>query len=121
MGYLTLGQQLTTLSGGEGQRLKLAKELSGSQKGHTLYLLDEPTSGLHTSDITHLHELLNRLVDAGNSVIIVEHNIPMISSSDYIIDMGPNGGIEGGEVIATGTPKELKENSQSVTGKYISI
>lgn len=121
LGYLTLGQQLTTLSGGEGQRLKLAKELSGSQKGHTLYLLDEPTSGLHTSDITHLHELLNRLVDAGNSVIIVEHNIPMISSSDYIIDMGPNGGIEGGEVIATGTPKELKENSQSVTGKYISI
>ncbi|MDF1508953.1 excinuclease ABC subunit UvrA [Robertmurraya sp. DFI.2.37] len=121
LGYLTLGQQLTTLSGGEGQRLKLAKELSGSQKGHTLYLLDEPTSGLHTSDITHLHELLNRLVDAGNTVIIVEHNVPMISSSDYMIDMGPNGGVEGGQVIATGTPKELKENIQSVTGKYIFI
>lgn len=121
LGYLTLGQQLTTLSGGEGQRLKLAKELSGSQKGHTLYLLDEPTSGLHTSDITHLHELLNRLVDAGNTVIMVEHNIPMISSSDFIIDMGPNGGAEGGEVIAIGTPVELKENPESVTGKYIAI
>jgi excinuclease ABC subunit A len=119
LGYLTLGQQLTTLSGGEGQRLKLAKELSGSQKGHTLYLLDEPTSGLHTSDITHLHELLNRLVDAGNTVIMVEHNIPMISASDYIVDMGPNGGQEGGQVIAFGTLKEVKNNPDSVTGSYI--
>ncbi|WP_425411636.1 excinuclease ABC subunit UvrA [Lacticigenium naphthae] len=121
LGYLSLGQELTTLSGGEGQRLKLAKELSGSQKGHTLYLLDEPTSGLHTSDLIHLYELLQRLVDSGNTVLMVEHNVPMISASDYIIDMGPGGGDAGGNIIATGTPKELKNNSQSVTGPYLIV
>ena len=114
-----MGQSLTTLSGGEGQRLKLAKELLKQGNKHSLYLLDEPTTGLHPSDVTQLLNLLNRIVDAGNTVIMVEHNSQMIRASDWIVDLGPEGGEAGGQVIAEGTPAEIKENSNSYTGKYL--
>ncbi|KPU44455.1 UvrABC system protein A [Oxobacter pfennigii] len=120
LGYLELGQALTTLSGGEGQRLKLAKELIGARTEKTnLYLLDEPTTGLHPKDIEHFLVLINSLVEAGNTVVVVEHNQQVIKSSDWIIDLGPEGGEKGGEVIFTGTPKELAETSSSVTAKYL--
>ncbi len=120
LGYLELGQTLTTLSGGEGQRLKLAKELIGSSSGkRNLYLLDEPTTGLHPKDVEHFLVLLNRMVDAGNTVVVVEHNQQMIRNSDWIIDLGPEGGEKGGKIIFTGTPKEMLETSQSVTAKYL--
>lgn len=119
LGYLKLGQSLTTLSGGEGQRLKLAKELLKQGNKHSLYLLDEPTTGLHPSDVTQLLNLLNRIVDAGNTVIMVEHNSQMIRASDWIVDLGPEGGEAGGQVIAEGTPAEIKENSNSYTGRYL--
>lgn len=120
LGYLGLGQTLTTLSGGEGQRLKLAKELIGSSTGkRNLYLMDEPTTGLHPKDIEHFIVLLNRMADAGNSIVVVEHNQQIIRNSDWIIDLGPEGGEKGGMVIFEGTPKEMIETSNSVTAKYL--
>lgn len=119
LGYLELGQSLTTLSGGEGQRLKLAKELIGNTSARSLYLMDEPTSGLHPVDIEHFLVLLNRLVDSGSTVIVVEHNQQIIRESDYIIDLGPSGGIEGGRLIFTGTPAGLLSDSQSVTAQFL--
>ncbi|MGF7145141.1 excinuclease ABC subunit A [Anaerotaenia torta] len=120
LGYLELGQTLTTLSGGEGQRLKLAKELTGSSAGkRTLYLMDEPTTGLHPRDIEHFLVLLDRMVDAGNTIVVVEHNQQMIRNSDWIIDLGPEGGDKGGSIIFEGTPKEMIETGNSVTAKYL--
>ncbi|MGL5315809.1 MAG: excinuclease ABC subunit UvrA, partial [Peptostreptococcaceae bacterium] len=119
LGYLELGQTLTTLSGGEGQRLKLAKDLIDNKGKNNLYLIDEPTTGLHPIDVDNFLKLLNKIVDLGNTVIVVEHNTQIIRSSDYIIDLGPEGGINGGEVLAIGTPLEIKDNENSVTGKYL--
>ncbi|MED1781294.1 excinuclease ABC subunit UvrA [Brevibacillus fortis] len=119
LGYLQWGQSVTTLSGGEGQRLKLARELSASSTGHTLYLLDEPSTGLHPIDVEKLHVLLSKLVDAGNTVIMVEHNTELIAASDWVIDMGPGGGTSGGSVVASGTPKEVAATKESITGKFI--
>ncbi|CAI8954504.1 UvrABC system protein A [Brevibacillus sp. IT-7CA2] len=119
LGYLQWGQSVTTLSGGEGQRLKLARELSSSSTGHTLYLLDEPSTGLHPIDVEKLHVLLSKLVDAGNTVIMVEHNTELIASSDWVIDMGPGGGSSGGTVVASGTPKDVAATKESITGKFI--
>ena len=114
--YLTLGQPLSTLSGGECQRIKLASEL---HKRGSIYVLDEPTIGLHMSDISHLLEIMNRLVDAGNTVIVIEHNVSVIKNADWIIDMGPEGGNGGGTVVATGTPEQVAENEQSYTGQFL--
>ncbi|HSR04904.1 MAG TPA: excinuclease ABC subunit UvrA, partial [Proteiniclasticum sp.] len=119
LGYLELGQTLTTLSGGEAQRMKLAKDLIQSENKKNLYLIDEPTTGLHPIDVEKFLILLNKMVDAGNTVIVVEHNQQVIEASDWVIDLGPEGGIYGGEVIAEGTPLEIKENVRSVTGKYL--
>lgn len=119
LGYLELGQTLTTLSAGEGQRLKLAKELIGSTGKRNLYLMDEPTTGLHPKDIEHFIVLLNRMVDSGNSVVVVEHNQQLIRNSDWIIDLGPEGGDKGGEVIFEGTPEEMIKTSKSITAKYL--
>ena len=118
LGYMRLGQPATTLSGGEAQRVKLAKELSKSNTGNTLYILDEPTTGLHFADIKRLLSVLNRLVDAGSSVVVIEHNLDVIKTADNIIDLGPEGGAEGGEVIATGTPEEISE-SGTYTGNFL--
>ncbi len=119
LGYLELGQTLTTLSGGEGQRLKLAVELTSSGEKKNLYLIDEPTTGLHPVDVDHFLILLNRIVDAGSTVIVVEHNQQIINASDWIIDLGPEGGIHGGNIIAAGTPEELRKNTESVTGSFL--
>ncbi len=119
LGYLQWGQSVTTLSGGEGQRLKLAKELSKPKSAHTLYILDEPSTGLHPSDVKKLLLLLNRLVDAGNTVIVVEHNSEIILDSDWVIDIGPDGGEEGGEVIAAGTPEDVAATPASYTGRFL--
>lgn len=119
LGYLELGQTLTTLSGGEGQRLKLAKELINNKGKNNLYLIDEPTVGLHPVDVENFLVLLHRLVDLGNTVIVVEHNQEVIKSSDWIIDLGPEGGINGGEVIAVGTPDEIVSNKSSITGQFL--
>jgi excinuclease ABC subunit A len=119
LGYVKLGQSSTTLSGGEAQRIKLAKELSRRATGKTMYILDEPTTGLHFEDIKRLLEVLNRLVDAGNTVVVIEHNLDVIKCADWIIDLGPEGGDEGGEVIAEGTPEEVKVMPQSYTGQYL--
>ncbi len=119
LGYLELGQTLTTLSGGEGQRLKLGKELSSSEGKKNLYLIDEPTTGLHPIDVESFLVLLNRLVDSGSTVIVVEHNQQVIKASDWVIDLGPEGGSNGGKVIAAGTPDELRANLDSVTGKFL--
>jgi len=121
LGYLELGQTLTTLSGGEAQRMKLAKDLIQSENKKNLYLIDEPTTGLHPIDVEKFLVLLNKMVDAGNTVIVVEHNQQVIEASDWVIDLGPEGGIYGGEVVAVGTPLEIKENVRSVTGKYLRI
>jgi len=118
--YIKLGQPATTLSGGEAQRIKLATELSRASTGNTIYILDEPTTGLHFEDIRKLLEVLNKLVDAGNSVIIIEHNLDVIKTADYIIDIGPEGGNNGGTVIARGTPEEISKVSKSYTGQYLS-
>ncbi len=118
LGYLELGQTLTTLSGGEAQRLKLAQELTGSE-GKKLYLIDEPTTGLHPVDVENFLVLLNRMVDAGNTVIVVEHNQQVINASDWVIDLGPGGGVYGGDVVAVGTPADITANPKSVTGKYL--
>ena len=119
LGYITLGQPATTLSGGEAQRIKLAKELSRRATGKTLYVLDEPTTGLHMHDIGQLLKILHILVDVGNSVIIIEHNLDIIKNADWIIDMGPKGGQDGGEIVATGTPEQVARQKQSLTGHFL--
>ena len=119
LGYIRLGQSATTFSGGEAQRVKLATELSHRSTGKTLYILDEPTTGLHTDDVKRLLSILQRLVDGGNSMIVIEHNLDVIKSADWIIDMGPEGGQGGGQVIATGTPEDVAKNDKSATGKYL--
>jgi excinuclease ABC subunit A len=119
LGYITLGQPATTLSGGEAQRVKLATELSRRSTGRTIYILDEPTTGLHSADVSKLLEVLNRLVDSENSIVVIEHNLDVIKTADYIIDLGPEGGNGGGTVVATGTPEEVAKNKKSYTGKYL--
>ncbi|MBE6815505.1 MAG: excinuclease ABC subunit UvrA [Ruminococcaceae bacterium] len=119
LGYITLGQPATTLSGGEAQRVKLATELSRRSTGRTIYILDEPTTGLHSADVSKLLEVLNRLVDAENSIVVIEHNLDVIKTADYIIDLGPEGGNGGGTVVATGTPEEVAKNKKSYTGQYL--
>ncbi|TPH42547.1 excinuclease ABC subunit A [Helicobacter pylori] len=124
LGYITLGQNATTLSGGEAQRIKLAKELSKKDTGKTLYILDEPTTGLHFEDVNHLLQVLHSLVALGNSMLVIEHNLDIIKNADYIIDMGPDGGDKGGRVIASGTPLEVAQNcekTQSYTGKFLAL
>ena len=119
LGYVQLGQSATTLSGGEAQRMKLASELHKKATGKTLYILDEPTTGLHSDDINRLLKVLQRLVDKGNTILVIEHNLDVIKSADYLIDLGPEGGEGGGTVVATGTPEEVATNPQSYTGKYL--
>ena len=119
LGYIKIGQSSTTLSGGEAQRVKLAAELSKIGTGKTMYILDEPTTGLHTADVEKLIEVLMRLVDAGNSVVVIEHNLDMIKTADYLIDLGPEGGDGGGSVVVTGTPEEVAECEKSYTGQYL--
>jgi excinuclease ABC subunit A len=119
LGYIKLGQAATTLSGGEGQRVKLSTELSRRGTGKTIYILDEPTTGLHTADVQKLIEMLQRLCENGNTVLVVEHNLDVIKTADYIIDMGPEGGENGGTVIAQGTPEEIAECKKSYTGKFL--
>lgn len=119
LGYIKLGQSSTTLSGGEAQRVKLATELSKRATGKTLYILDEPTTGLHIDDVSRLIQILQRLVDAGNSIVVIEHNLDLIKTADYIIDLGPEGGERGGNIIALGTPEEIAENKESYTGKFL--
>ena len=119
LGYVKLGQSTVTLSGGECQRMKLASELARKSTGNTLYLLDEPTTGLHARDIKVLMEVLQKLVDQGNTVIVIEHNLDVLKMVDYLIDMGPEGGAAGGRVIAAGTPEQVADNPDSVTGKYL--
>ncbi|HEM6243932.1 excinuclease ABC subunit UvrA [Streptococcus suis] len=121
LGYVTLGQPATTLSGGEAQRMKLASELHKRSTGKSLYILDEPTTGLHTEDIAQLLKVLARFVDDGNTVLVIEHNLDVIKTADHIIDMGPEGGVGGGTVVATGTPEEVAENPASFTGQYLKI
>ena len=119
LSYLKLGQPSTTLSGGEAQRIKLATELSRRDTGKTIYILDEPTTGLHFADVHKLVEILQRLCENGNTVIVIEHNLDVIKTADYLIDMGPEGGDKGGTVIAQGTPEEVAENPISYTGRYV--
>ncbi|CAD7334449.1 excinuclease ABC subunit UvrA [Sphingomonadales bacterium 56] len=119
LGYIKVGQQATTLSGGEAQRVKLAKELSRRATGQTLYILDEPTTGLHFEDVRKLLEVLHALVEQGNSVVVIEHNLDVIKTADWIIDMGPEGGVKGGEVVAEGTPEKVAKNARSFTGRYL--
>ena len=119
LGYIQLGQSATTLSGGEAQRIKLATELSRRATGKTLYILDEPTTGLHFEDIKRLLEVLNRLVDRKNTVLVIEHNLDVIKSCDWVVDLGPEGGDKGGEVIGTGTPKDIAKIKKSYTGKFL--
>ncbi len=119
LGYIELGQSATTLSGGEAQRVKLSSELSKRSTGKTLYILDEPTTGLHFADIAKLVSVLQRLVDKGNTVIVIEHNLEVIKSADYIIDLGPEGGEEGGELVAIGAPEELIRNKKSYTAPFL--
>jgi excinuclease ABC subunit A len=119
LGYIHLGQPATTLSGGEAQRIKLASELSRRSTGKTLYVLDEPTTGLSFQDVAHLLDVLQRLADAGNTVVVIEHHLDVIKTADYIIDLGPLGGDRGGEVIAFGTPEEVADNPESFTGQYL--
>lgn len=119
LGYIKLGQSSTTLSGGEAQRVKLATELCRKSTGKTLYVLDEPTTGLHMADVHRLINILQRLVDSGNSMIIIEHNLDIIKTADYIIDLGPEGGIRGGEIVATGTPEQVAQNEKSYTGQFL--
>ena len=119
LSYIRLGQPSTELSGGEAQRIKLAAELSKRSTGKTVYILDEPTTGLHFADVHKLTEILRRLADDGNTVIVIEHNLDVIKTADHIIDIGPEGGDKGGTVVATGTPEEVAKNKNSYTGKYI--
>ncbi len=117
--YIKLGQPATTLSGGEAQRVKLSTELARRSTGKTLYILDEPTTGLHMADVHRLLEVLDRLVDAGDTVIVIEHNLDVIKRADYVIDLGPEGGLGGGRVIAAGTPEQLAAVAESYTGQYL--
>jgi excinuclease ABC subunit A len=119
LGYIKLGQPATTLSGGEAQRIKLARELGKRITAGTLYILDEPTIGLHFADIEKLLHVLARLVDMGNTVVVIEHNLDVIKSADYLIDLGPEGGDGGGEIVAAGTPEEIAENEESITGRFL--
>src|SRR5262249_31932417 len=119
LGYIHLGQAATTLSGGEAQRIKLAKELCKRSTGKTLYILDEPTTGLHFEDVKHLLEILNKLVDSGNTIIVIEHNLEVIKCADYIIDLGPEGGVDGGKLVATGTPEKIAMSKKSITASYL--
>jgi excinuclease ABC subunit A len=119
LGYIRVGQPATTLSGGEAQRIKLSRELSKRSTGKTLYILDEPTTGLHFSDIQKLLEVLGSLVEMGNSVVVIEHNLDVIKTADYIIDLGPEGGDGGGEVIGFGIPEDMAENPKSYTGQFL--
>lgn len=119
LGYIKLGQPSTTLSGGEAQRIKLATELSKRPTGKTLYILDEPTTGLHIADVHRLVDILQRLVDTGNTIVVIEHNLDLIKTADYIIDLGPEGGDKGGEIVATGTPEQIVKNDRSHTGKFL--
>ena len=119
LGYIKLGQQATTLSGGEAQRVKLAKELSKSSTGHTLYILDEPTTGLHFHDVQLLLRVLEKLRNNGNTVVVIEHNMEVIKCSDWIIDLGPEGGSGGGEIVAEGSPEQVARSKTSYTGKYL--
>jgi len=119
LGYIKLGQAATTLSGGEAQRVKLSSELSKRDTGRTVYILDEPTTGLHFADVQKLLEVLNRLVKLGNTIIIIEHNMDVIKNSDWIIDLGPEGGDGGGTIVATGTPEQVAQNPRSYTGQYL--
>lgn len=119
LGYIKLGQPSTTLSGGEAQRVKLATELSRQSTGKTIYVLDEPTTGLHFADVQKLTEILQRLTEGGNTVVVIEHNLEVIKTADYIIDMGPEGGDGGGTVVTTGTPEEVAAVPESYTGQYL--
>jgi excinuclease ABC subunit A len=119
LGYITLGQQSTTLSGGEAQRVKLSSELSKKSTGNTFYILDEPTTGLHFQDVQMLINVLDRLVDQGNTVLVIEHNMDIIKVADHIIDIGPEGGAEGGAIVAEGTPEEVAKNKKSYTGQFL--
>ncbi|MGD8266402.1 MAG: excinuclease ABC subunit UvrA, partial [Chromatiales bacterium] len=119
LSYITLGQNATTLSGGEAQRVKLSKELSKRDTGNTLYILDEPTTGLHFHDVSHLLEVLHRLRDHGNTVVVIEHNLDVIKTADWIVDLGPEGGNQGGEIIAAGTPEEVAKVKGSHTGRFL--
>jgi excinuclease ABC subunit A len=120
LGYIKLGQSSTTLSGGESQRIKITRELSKNKSGHVVYMLDEPTTGLHFDDTKRLIRVLNRLVDKGNTVYVIEHNLDVVKSCDYLIDLGPEGGAAGGEVVAQGTPEEVAKNPDSYTGQFLS-
>ena len=119
LGYIKIGQPATTLSGGEAQRVKLATELSKRPTGKTVYILDEPTTGLHIADVHKLVDVLQKLVDSGNTVIVIEHNLDLIKAADYIIDLGPEGGSGGGTIVGTGTPEEIAQNKNSYTGQYL--
>jgi excinuclease ABC subunit A len=119
LGYVTLGQNCTTLSGGEAQRIKLATELARTQTGNTLYVLDEPTTGLHFDDVRRLLAVLGRLVDLGNTIVVIEHNVDVMKTADWIIDLGPEGGSAGGEIVAVGTPEEIAAQPNNATGAFI--
>jgi len=119
LGYLRLGQPATELSGGEAQRVKLASELQKATRGHTVYLLDEPTTGLHPSDVERLHAQLRRLVDAGHTVMLVEHDLGLIAAADWVIDLGPGGGEDGGQIVAQGTPEQVARSKRSRTAPYL--
>jgi excinuclease ABC subunit A len=119
LSYLTLGQNAVTLSGGEAQRVKLAKELSKRDTGNTLYILDEPTTGLHFHDIAQLLKVLHRLRDQGNTLVVIEHNLEVIKTADWLIDLGPEGGAKGGQIIATGTPEQVASQAHSYTGQFL--
>jgi excinuclease ABC subunit A len=121
LGYISLGQHATTLSGGEAQRVKLSSELSKRDTGSTMYILDEPTTGLHFQDIRNLLILLQKLVDKGNTVLIIEHNLDVVKVADHIIDLGPEGGMAGGQIVATGTPEEVSSRKKSYTGKFLKM
>ena len=119
LGYIKIGQPATTLSGGEAQRVKLASELSKRSTGKTMYILDEPTTGLHIADVHKLIDILQKLVESGNTVVVIEHNLDLIKTADYIIDLGPEGGDKGGSIVACGTPEEVCKVKQSYTGMYL--